>query len=120
MKDEEVTALMKAVYDGGVRHFDTAEVYKTGNPIGDAPEDKWNEKQMAPFLASVPRDTYTVASKYMPLKYKGKCDYETVKKALQGSLKRLGLKKLDLYYSHRVLSEDGCKEFMAAIKKLKG
>ena len=62
-------------------------------------EDTYNEAQLAPFLASVDRDLYVVATKFMPQKYDGKCDYDTVKAACVASLARLGLKSVDLYYS---------------------
>ncbi len=58
-------------YDfGRCPHFDTAEIYKTGNPFADG-DDLYNEQVLAPFLATVSRDSYTIATKFMPFKYGG-------------------------------------------------
>ena len=53
---DEVTSILQGIYDLGCRHYDTAELYKTGNPMADSDEDVYNEQQMEPFLASVPRE----------------------------------------------------------------
>ena len=126
------------------RHFDTAEVYKSGalafgGKTAEAPPGPivYNESQLGKFFATVrsqrwprlttskrltvlvqvPRDSFTVASKFMPL---GKPDssYETVKAALTASLERLGLEYVDLYYSHRVLSREQGIEYATAARRL--
>ena len=106
------------------RHFDTAEVYKSGalafgGKTSEAPPGPivYNESQLGKFFATVPRDSFTVASKFMPL---GKPDssYETVKAALTASLERLGLEYVDLYYSHRVLSREQGIEYVTAARRL--
>lgn len=51
-------------------HFDTAEIYKTGNPFADD-DGLYNENVLSHFFASVPRDSFTVATKFMPMKYGG-------------------------------------------------
>jgi aryl-alcohol dehydrogenase-like predicted oxidoreductase len=124
--EADATALFKGMYDGGCRHFDTAEVYQSwdaelrdeGKPT---PEHliTYNEAQLGKFFATVPRDTFTVGTKFQPLAHDGKCDYETVKAALVASLGRLGLESVDLYYSHRVLSEEQGVEFVTSCAKLK-
>lgn len=98
-------------------HFDTAEIYKTGNPFADG-DDIYNEEVLAPFLSSVPRESYTIATKFFPFKYGGACDYETVKGALERSLKRLGLSYVDIYYCHRIPSLEGAIEFVKACERL--
>lgn len=64
-------------------------------------------------------NTFTVATKFMPFKWGSKCDYETVKKSLLGSLDRLGLSYVDLYYIHRQVSLESSLEFAASAKRLK-
>lgn len=120
ISDEDCLELLTAVYDdpNASRHFDTAEIYKSGNPMVDNDDDTYNEKQLAPFFASKPRDSFTVATKFMPFKHGGKSDYDTVKAALQGSLNRLGLDYIDLYYCHRVANLAGTLEFAASAKRL--
>lgn len=119
MKDEDAMELLKSVYDSGTRHFDTAEIYKTGDAMKDDDEDTYNETVIGKFLQTVPRDEYTVATKFMPPKWGGKSDYDTVKRALTNSLKRLGLDYVDLYYSHRIMSLEGAMEFGKSCMKLK-
>jgi len=94
MEDDKAVELLKAAYDMGYRHFDTAEVYKT--------ETKFNEEQLGNFLKTVPRDSYTVATKFFPgLHGEENYDLECVMGAVDASLKKLGLDYIDLYYSHR-------------------
>jgi aryl-alcohol dehydrogenase-like predicted oxidoreductase len=120
MSSDNAFALLQGVYDAphSGRFFDTAEIYKTGNPYTDSEADTYNEAMLAPFFATVPRDTITVATKFMPGKWGGKCDYETVKTALMNSLSRLGLAYVDIYYMHRVPSLESGTEFAASCKRL--
>lgn len=111
--------LFKGVYDAGCRHFDTAEVYKSG-PLNAPPsaDTIFNECQLRKFFATVERDAFTVATKYMPLVHENKSDYETVRAALVASLTRLGLDYVDLYYSHRVLTCEQGVEFALSVGRL--
>lgn len=122
MASEDSIKLLQGIYelyrkDNKFPHFDTAEIYKTGNPFADG-DDIYNEQVLAPFLSSVPRETYTIATKFMPFKYGGACDYETVKGALERSLKRLGLSYVDIYYCHRIPSLEGAVSFAQACERL--
>lgn len=111
MEDMPALELLKSVYDAGCRHFDTAEVYAT--------KTKHNEEVVGKFLQIVPRDTYTVATKYWPDdKDENVYSYESVKKSLTASLKRLQLDYVDLYYAHRVRSLEGGKKFAETAKRL--
>ena len=110
MEEEAAMALLKTVYDQGCRHFDTAEIYGNEDP------EKHNEKVLGRFLKTVPRDSFSVATKFFP---GDKCDYDTVKAHLQQSLERLQLEYVDLYYSHRVKNLQDGIEFGKAAKKLK-
>ena len=100
------------------KHFDTAEIYKTGNPFADVDGDLYNEAVLSRVLSSAPRDSFTIATKYMPGKWGGKCDYDSVKSALQSSLARLKLDFVDVYYCHRITSEDGAVSFTASCARL--
>lgn len=111
MEDEAAMSLLKTVYDSGCRHFDTAEMYGNDDP------EKHNEKVLGKFLKTVPRDSYSVATKYWP--QDGKYDYDTVKAHLQKSLERLQLDHADLYYAHRVMTLEGGMEFAKAAARLK-
>lgn len=120
LSEEASFALFKGVYDAGCRHFDTAEVYKSG--AFNAPPTKdtvFNESQLGKFFAAVPRSSFTVATKYMPYIHALKADYETVRAALLVSLGKLGLEYIDLYYTHRVVSLEYAIEFVRSCKRLK-
>lgn len=108
MADGDAQALLKAVYDAGCRHFDTAEVYAT--------KEKHNEDVLGTFFQTVPRESFTVATKYWP--QDGKYDYDRVKASLEKSLQRLKLDYVDLYYAHRVTSLEGGLEFGRTAKRL--
>jgi len=112
-------ALLQGVYDAGIRHFDSAEIYKTGNVMKDSDEDTYNETVLGKFFAKVPRDSFTVATKYMPFKYEGaSCEYAAVKASLVASLKRFNLDYVDIYYCHRVPSKEAGVAFATACKQL--
>jgi aryl-alcohol dehydrogenase-like predicted oxidoreductase len=118
MEEAAATELLASVYELGYRHFDTAEIYKTGNPFSDDDGGEFNEVVCGKFFATVPRESFTVATKIHPGKHKGKTDYATVKAALLKSLARLKLDYVDLYYCHRIPSKSGALEFMASCKRL--
>jgi len=106
LADDAAHTLLRQVYDAGCRHFDTAEVYATN--------DKYNETVLGSFFQSVPRDSFTVATKYWP-SGDDMYEYDAVKK----SLERLQLDYVDLYYAHRVMSLEGGKKFAESAKRLK-
>mmetsp|Transcript_33853 Transcript_33853/g.79133 ORF Transcript_33853/g.79133 Transcript_33853/m.79133 type:complete len:345 (-) Transcript_33853:116-1150(-) len=113
----------RGVYDAGSRHFDTAEIYKSG-ALWAPPSDDivFNESQLGQFFATVPRDSFTIASKFMPLppfRENNDCSYDTVKAALTASLGRLGLSYLDLYYCHAVPTCEVGQEFTRSAMRLK-
>jgi aryl-alcohol dehydrogenase-like predicted oxidoreductase len=112
MEEDAAMDLLKTVYDNGCRHFDTAELYGNEDP------NKHNEKVLGRFLKTVPRDTYSVGTKYWP-ENSNIYDYDTIKAHLLQSLERLQLDYVDLYYAHRVTSLEGGKEFAKAANKLK-
>jgi aryl-alcohol dehydrogenase-like predicted oxidoreductase len=45
----------------------------------DGDDDTYNEAVIGPFLKDLSRDSFTVASKFMPAKWDNKCDYATVR-----------------------------------------
>jgi aryl-alcohol dehydrogenase-like predicted oxidoreductase len=81
--DEAVSETFRAYVDAGGAFFDTAEVYGSGK----------SERLLGDCLKQDARPTI-IASKYMPL------PLHSFKPALDGSLKRLGVQTIDLYYIH--------------------
>jgi len=111
MEDDAAVELFKSAFEMGFKHFDTAEVYRAG--------DKTNEEQLGNFLKTLPRDSFTVATKFFPGVHEGKCDQETVSAAVDASLSRLGLEYVDLYYCHRPPPTiEQAEEWMRSVKTL--
>ncbi|WP_423066855.1 aldo/keto reductase [Devosia sp. CN2-171] len=89
-------ALIRSAVDKGLTFFDTAEVY---GPFG-------NEEIVGEALAPV-RDQVVIATKFGFHFKDGKSvgvnsRPDNIRKALEGSLKRLRIDSIDLYYQHRV------------------
>lgn len=83
----EVEESFHAAVNVGIRFFDTAEVYGQGK----------SEKFLGQLLPTI-NEKLVIASKIMPFPWRlGK---SALRKALGGSLKRLGLNKVDLYQIH--------------------
>lgn len=118
LPQSDATSLLAAAYAQGYRHYDTAEIYKTAGPFTDDDGGVYNEAVCSSFFNSVPRDSFTVATKIHPGKWGGKTDYDTVRTALVNSLARLRLDYVDLYYCHRIPSKAGALTFMASCKRL--
>lgn len=92
---KEMTALIHKAVDMGVTLFDTAEIY---GPFE-------NEKLVGDALAHY-RDNVIIATKcgikYMDGKQVVDGRPVEIRKSVEGSLKRLGVDTIDLYYLHRV------------------
>eukprot|EP00435_Cladocopium_sp_Y103_P028644 s48_g7.t1 len=105
MEDEDAVKLLKAAYDMGYRHFDSAEVYASNMrisfAISFASRSDLLGEQVGQFLRTVPRDSYTIATKYFPGRHGETYDLASTLEAVEASLKRLGLDYIDLYYIHR-------------------
>eukprot|EP00924_Labyrinthula_sp_SR-Ha-C_P012857 snap_masked-scaffold_12-processed-gene-1.26-mRNA-1 protein AED:0.06 eAED:0.06 QI:0/-1/0/1/-1/1/1/0/339 len=121
--EEHGLKVLRAAYDAGVRHFDTAQVYARME------EDKtivYNEDLIGKFLKSLTEEEKTdvsVATKFMPwtrdMKLLTEFDEESFFKACDDSLKRLGVDSIDLYYLHRIFPKEvEVKTWMAGFKTL--
>lgn len=117
LSEEAGTAVMEKAYELGVTHFDSAEVYTAQDANGNTVT---NEERVGKFAAKIGRDKVTVATKYAPTMYPDRpaCAPDTVKEAFEGSRKRLGLDYVDLYYLHRVPSNDALKSWMETCRDL--
>lgn len=110
-KEEAITFLREA-YKRGVTFFDTAEIY--------GPFD--NEEIVGEALKSV-RDKVVIATKF-GFKYDGNkvigldSSETNIRRAVEGSLKRLQTDYIDLYYQHRVDPEMPIEEVAKVIKQL--
>jgi aryl-alcohol dehydrogenase-like predicted oxidoreductase len=115
MDDNDAVALLRGVFDAGCTHFDTAEAYRSSNP-----DVVYNETTIGKFFQTIPRNSFTIATKYLPALHEDKVDVETVQQAVEDSLQRLGLQHIDLYYLHRMPPSGlpGLLEWMQAAKTL--
>jgi aryl-alcohol dehydrogenase-like predicted oxidoreductase len=111
-----VNNLYSKAYDNGITFFDTAEVY---GPLT-------NEKQVGEAIASF-RKNVVIATKFgfevNPNHQNGRARQlnskpENIRKAIEGSLKRLRTDYIDLYYQHRVDPETPIEDVAGTIKDL--
>jgi aryl-alcohol dehydrogenase-like predicted oxidoreductase len=110
---QDMVALIRAAVDRGVTFFDTAEVY---GPFV-------NEELVGEALAPV-RDRVAVATKFgfrfdAEGRQTGLVDRpEQIAEAADGSLRRLGVDTIDLYYQHRVNPDLPIEDVAGAVKEL--
>ncbi|MFB6629127.1 aldo/keto reductase [Streptomyces sp. NPDC056362] len=105
---------LEAALEAGVTLIDTADVYGSGA----------NEEFLAPFLAAH-RDEVTLATKFAierraddPAHRGVRNDPAYIRKAVEGSLRRLGIDTIDLYYMHRRDPEVPFAESVGAMAEL--
>lgn len=110
---QEMIALVRAAVERGVTFFDTAEIY---GPFV-------NEELVGEALAPV-RDQVVIATKF-GIKYEdGKqvqdSRPERIRQSVEGSLKRLRIETIDLYYQHRVDPNVPIEDVAGTVKELIG
>jgi len=112
-KKEMITLIHKAV-ELGVTHFDTAEVY------GPFVNEELVGEALKPF-----RNKITIATKFgfkidpVQMKHVGvDSSPENIKRAVEGSLKRLQVDVIDLLYQHRVDPNVPIEEVAGTVKDL--
>jgi aryl-alcohol dehydrogenase-like predicted oxidoreductase len=103
---------LEAALDAGVTLFDTADMYGRGA----------NEEFLAPFLRAH-RDEVTLATKFAVhwLPDGGReirNDAAYIRQAVEGSLRRLGIEAIDLYYMHRRDPDVPLSESVGAMAEL--
>jgi aryl-alcohol dehydrogenase-like predicted oxidoreductase len=108
----EMIALIRKAVERGVTFFDTAEVY---GPFTN--EDLVGEA-LAPFRGKV-----AIATKFgIKIDPGGKqivdSRPEHIRQSVEGSLKRLGVEAIDLYYQHRVDPEVAIEDVAGAVREL--
>lgn len=104
-KSEAVKTIREA-YELGYNFFDTAECYTGENPDGSI---SYNEELVGEALRDV-RNNVVIATKFgiahnPDRTLKTDSSPATIKKSVDGSLKRLGVEVIDLYYQHRIDSK---------------
>lgn len=112
--ENESLKVLQRAFELGVNFFDTAEVYGPHS----------NEELIGRAIQSMPRDKIILASKFGFDITKEKeivglnSNPSHIKKAIEGSLKRLGTDYIDLYYQHRLDPNVEIEEVMHALAAL--
>jgi aryl-alcohol dehydrogenase-like predicted oxidoreductase len=108
---KEMISLIHAAIDRGVTFFDTAEVY------GPYTNEELVGEALAPFKGKV-----VIATKFGIKMVNGKqvldSKPEHIRQSVEGSLKRLKVEAIDLYYQHRVDPEVPIEEVAGVVKDL--
>lgn len=99
---KEMTKLLHEAVSLGYIYFDTAECYTGENPDGTI---AYNEELVGSALRPY-RNNVVIATKFgvhhSPDGLLTDSSPETIRKSIEGSLKRLGTDHIDLYYQHRI------------------
>lgn len=112
---KEMIAVLRAAVERGITFFDTAEVY------GPYLNEELLGEALFPF-----RDQVVIATKFAyELKPDGSPGWirlnsrpEHIKKSIEGSLKRLRVDAIDLYYQHRVDPDTSIEDTAGAVRDL--
>jgi len=108
---QEMTELIRSAYERGVTFFDTAEVY------GPFANEELVGEALAPFKGKV-----VIATKFGILMEGEKqvlnSRPEQIRQAVVGSLKRLQVEAIDLYYQHRVDPNVPIEDVAGTVKDL--
>ena len=111
---DEMIALTRSAFDQGVTFFDTAEIYGLGHNkqlVGDALRGHRDEVVIATkFFLSIDHETKQSRGRMV---LPGE-----VRAALEGSLARLGMDFVDLYYFHRMNPDVPIEEYAGALGEL--
>ncbi|XP_043697789.1 probable aldo-keto reductase 1 [Telopea speciosissima] len=106
-------SIIKEAFSNGITFFDTSDVY---GPLT-------NEVLVGKALKQLPREKIQLATKFgivrmepTGLVVNGTREY--VRACCEGSLKRLGVEYIDLFYQHRVDRSTPIEETMGELKKL--
>ena len=109
---QEMIALIRRAFDKGVTFFDTAEVY------GPYTSEEWVGEALAPV-----RDQVRIGTKFgfgveegRPSSLNSRPDH--IRRAVEGSLRRLRTDHIDLLYQHRVDPDVPMEEVAGTVKEL--
>ncbi|TVP71492.1 MAG: aldo/keto reductase [Nitriliruptor sp.] len=108
---QQMIELIRTAVELGVTFFDTAQVYGPYH----------NEELVGEALAPV-RDQVVIATKFGVIDEAGtrgpNSRPEVIRASVEGSLRRLGVDRIDLYYQHRVDPDTPIEEVAGTVKEL--
>jgi aryl-alcohol dehydrogenase-like predicted oxidoreductase len=112
---KEMISVLRAAVERGVTFFDTAEVY------GPYLNEELVGEALQPFRGQVVIATkfgYELKPDGSPGWIRPNSQPEHIKQSIEGSLKRLRVDAIDLYYQHRVDPEVPIEDMAGAVKEL--
>lgn len=108
---DETALVVHAALDAGIDHFDTAEMYGGGK----------SEEFLGAALGSR-RDEVVIATKFLPRPaeepYTSGILAKRIREAAEGSMRRLGTDRIDLYYQHYPDKDAPVDEALEALDEL--
>lgn len=114
---QDMIKLIRAAVERGVTFFDTAEVYgpyTNEELVGEALTPFKNEVMIATKFGWAPANENETNARWNALNSRP----EHIKKVVEGSLKRLKVEVIDLYYQHRVDPNVPIEEVAGTVKDL--
>ncbi|MEN2401087.1 aldo/keto reductase [Flavobacterium sp. MC2016-06] len=114
---KEMIALLRASIEKGITFFDTAEVYGplvNEELLGEALAPFRKEIKIATKFGWIPANESEKNTRWNALNSRP----EHIKKVIEGSLKRLQVDVIDLYYQHRVDPQVPIEDVAGAVKDL--
>jgi aryl-alcohol dehydrogenase-like predicted oxidoreductase len=112
---KEMTAVLRAAVERGITFFDTAEVY------GPYLNEELLGEALSPFRGKViiaTKFAYELKPDGSPGWIKLNSRPEHIKQSIEGSLKRLRVDAIDLYYQHRVDPDTPIEDTAGAVRDL--
>ena len=113
----EIIKLIRSAVELGITLFDTAEVYGpyiNEELVGEALAPFKNEVVIATKFGWAPADESEATAKWNALNSRP----EDIRKVIEGSLKRLKIEAIDLYYQHRADPNVPIEDVAGAVKEL--
>ncbi|MDR1170569.1 MAG: aldo/keto reductase [Prevotellaceae bacterium] len=103
-------AVVRAAYNAGLTHFDTAYAYQHGK----------NEEMLGVFFKDKDRSTFTIATKVKPNFQSDNFEQE-YEELLNTSLRRLQMNYVDIFYAHAIDDTDALDDprLLKMLKKFK-
>lgn len=114
---EEMIKLIRSAVERGVTFFDTAEVYgpyTNEELVGEALAPFKSEVVIATKFGWAPANESEANARWSALNSRPEC----IKKVVEGSLKRLRVDVIDLYYQHRVDPNVPIEDVAGTVKEL--
>jgi voltage-dependent potassium channel beta subunit len=110
--EESASSLIRTAYEQGINFFDNADMYADGRA----------ERVMGKAIQDLPREALVISSKVfwptLPGPNGRGLSRKHVMESIHGSLKRLGLDYLDLYFCHRYDPDTPLEEVVRAMDDL--